>query len=162
MKGPLLTAALLAAADQATKAWVVIALPPYLPREVVPGLLDLVYVRNTGVAFSLLAGLGGGWVKPLLIAATLAAMAALLFYLWRLPRKGAAPYAVGLVLGGAAGNLVDRARLGYVIDFIDLHLRGFHWPTFNVADIGISVGVALLIADMVFVKDLPLPGGREG
>jgi len=147
---PLLSALLLAAADQAAKAWTVGNLPLYQPRAVVSGWIDLVHVRNTGVAFSLLSGLDHRWVHPLLIAATLLAMGALLAYILFLPMKGVAPYGLGLVLGGAAGNLIDRARLGYVIDFIDLHWRHHHWPTFNVADIGITVGVALLLADMIF------------
>lgn len=147
---PLLSALLLTAADQATKAWTVCNLPLFQPRAVVPGWIDLVHVRNTGVAFSLLSGLDHRWVHPLLLLATLLAVGALLAYIWFLPGKGIAPCGLGLVLGGAVGNLIDRARLGYVIDFIDLHWRNHHWPTFNVADIGITVGVALLIADMLF------------
>jgi len=147
---PFLTALLLAAADQASKAWVVSALPLYRPHEVFPGWFDLVHVRNRGVAFSLLSGFDPRWVLPLLVVLTLAALVVLVLFLRTLPAKGAARHAVGLVLGGAAGNLVDRVRLGYVIDFLDLHWRGHHWPTFNVADIGISVGVTLLLAGTLF------------
>jgi len=146
---PAASALLLAGADQATKAWVLRALPLSRPLELVPGLFGLVHVRNTGVAFSFLAGLDHGWVRPLLIAATVLAMAAVVAYIWLLPAHGATPWGLGLILGGAAGNLVDRVRLGYVVDFLDLHWRGHHWPTFNVADIGITVGVALLLADML-------------
>jgi signal peptidase II len=147
---PVLAALLLAALDQASKAWVVRGLPLSRPLAIVPGWVDLVHVWNRGVAFSFLANLDQGWVRPLLILATVLAMAAVLAYIWLFPGKGATPWGLGLILGGAAGNLVDRARLGYVVDFIDLHWRNHHWPTFNVAVVGISVGVALLLADMIF------------
>jgi len=157
---PALSALLLAALDQGTKAWVVRALPALRPLEIVPGWLDLVSVRNTGVAFSLLSNLDPGWVRPLLILATVLAMAAVVAYIWLHPAGGVAPWGLGLILGGAVGNLIDRARLGYVVDFVDLHWRNHHWPTFNVADVGISVGVALLVADMIFWdkgSDAPAP-----
>lgn len=157
---PAVSAALLAAADQASKIWVARNLPLFEPVRVVPGWFELVQVRNTGVAFSLLSNLDHRWVHPLLILATVLAMAAVVVYIRLLPGKGVAPCGLGLILGGAAGNLIDRARLGFVVDFLDLQWRGHHWPTFNVADIGITVGVALLIADMIFwnkESDAPRP-----
>ena len=147
---PALSAALLAAGDQASQAWAVRHLPLLEPRALLPGILGVVHVRTTGVAFSLLSTLDPRWVHPMLILATVLAMAAVLAYIWHLPGKGTAPLGLGLILGGAVGNLIDRWRLGYVVDFIDLHWRAHHWPTFNVADIGISMGVALLVADMLF------------
>lgn len=147
---PLVSALLLGAADQASKVWAVRNLPPYELREVVPGLLGLVHVRNTGVAFSLLSNLDHRWVHPFLILATVLAMGAVLAYIAYLPYRGAAPVGLGLILGGAIGNLIDRARLGYVVDFLDLYWRNHHWPTFNVADVGITVGVVLLLIDTVF------------
>ena len=163
---PAISAILLTAADQASKAWAIRVLPLFEPRELLPGFLGVVHVRNTGVAFSLLANLDPRWVHPLLILATLLAMAAVVAYIWHLPGKGVAPPGLGLILGGAIGNLIDRWRLGYVVDFLDLHWRTHHWPTFNVADIGISVGVALLVADMLFFykeqADAPRPAaGRK-
>ena len=147
---PVISALLLGAADQASKVWAVRTLPLYEPRELVQGFFGLVYVRNTGVAFSMLSSLDHRWVHPFLILATVLAMAAVLAYIAYLPCRGAAPVGLGLILGGAIGNLIDRARFGYVVDFLDLYWRGHHWPTFNVADIGISVGVVLLVIDMVF------------
>lgn len=147
---PIVSALLLGAADQASKVWAVRNLPLFEPRVLVDGFFDLVHVRNTGVAFSLLSTLDHRWVHPFLILATVLAMGAVLAYIAYLPCRGTAPVGLGLILGGAIGNLIDRARLGYVVDFIDLHWRGHHWPTFNVADIGISVGIALLVIDMVF------------
>ena len=157
---PILSALLLGAVDQASKVWAVRNLPLFELREVVPGFFGLVHVRNTGVAFSLLSNLDPRWVHPLLILATVLAMGAVLAYIAYLPCRGAAPVGLGLILGGAIGNLIDRARLGYVVDFIDLHWRGHHWPTFNVADIGISVGIALLVIDMVFSTKEPADASR--
>lgn len=157
---PAVAALVLTVADQASKAWAVRTLPLFEPREILPGYLGLVHVRNTGVAFSLLSNLDPGWVHPLLIVATLLAMAAVVGYIWFLPGKGVSPFGLGLILGGAIGNLIDRWRLGYVVDFIDLHWRTYHWPTFNVADIGITAGVALLVADMLFWYKEPADAPR--
>ncbi len=147
---PIVSAIVLGGADQASKVWAVRRLPPYEPMELVQGFFGLVHVRNTGVAFSMLSNLDPRWVHPFLILATVLAMGAVLAYIAYLPCRGAAPIGLGLILGGAIGNLIDRARLGYVVDFLDLYWRGHHWPTFNVADVGISVGVVLLVIDMTF------------
>ena len=157
---PIVSALLLGAADQATKVWAVRTLPLYEPRELVQGLFGLVHVRNTGVAFSLLSNLDHRWVHPFLILATVLAMGAVLAYIAYLPCRGAAPVGLGLILGGAIGNLIDRARLGYVVDFIDLYWRNHHWPTFNVADVGITVGVVLLLIDMVLSPKEPADAPR--
>jgi signal peptidase II len=157
---PIVSALLLGAADQASKVWAVRNLLPYEPRELVHGFFGLVHVRNTGVAFSLLSSLDPRWVHPFLILATVLAMGAVLAYIAYLPCRGAAPVGLGLILGGAIGNLIDRARLGYVVDFLDLYWRGHHWPTFNVADVGISVGIVLLVIDMVFSPKEPADASR--
>ena len=157
---PIVSAILLGAADQASKVWAVRNLPLFELREVVPGFFGLVHVRNTGVAFSLLSNLDPRWVHPLLIIATVLAMGAVLAYIAFLPCRGAAPVGLGLILGGAIGNLIDRARLGYVVDFLDLYWRNHHWPTFNVADIGITVGVVLLLIDMVVSPKEPGDASR--
>ena len=155
-----MTALLLAAWDQATKAWMVRNLDLYEMRAVVSGWIDLVHVRNPGVAFSLLANLDPAWVRPALIVVTIVEIGALLCFIWYLPGKGPAPWGLGLILGGAAGNLIDRARFGYVIDFVDVYRGDFHWPAFNLADAGITLGVILLIADMIIgnkESDAPRP-----
>jgi len=157
---PIVSALLLGAADQASKVWAVRSLPLYEFREIVPGYFGLVHVQNRGVAFSLLANLDPRWVHPFLILATVLAMGAVLAYIAYLPCRGAAPVGLGLILGGAIGNLIDRARLGYVVDFLDLYWRGHHWPTFNVADVGITVGVALLVIDMVSSPKEPPDASR--
>ena len=157
---PIVSALLLGAADQATKVWAVRNLPLFELRDIVPGFFDLVHVRNTGVAFSLLSNLDPRWVHPFLILATVLAMGAVLAYIAYLPCRGAAPVGLGLILGGAIGNLIDRARLGYVVDFLDLYWRNHHWPTFNVADVGITVGVVLLLIDMVVSPKEPGDASR--
>jgi signal peptidase II len=157
---PLMTAALLAAWDQATKAWVLRNLDLFEVRTVFPGWFDLVHVRNPGVAFSLLANLDPALVRPVLIAVTIAEIGALLCFIWFLPGRGPTPWGLGMILGGAAGNLVDRARFGYVVDFVDIYRGGLHWPTFNLADAGITVGILLLAAGMFFgskESDAPRP-----
>ena len=147
---PVLAAVVLTVADQYSKVWIVRHFGLYEFRTVSENFFNLVHVRNTGVAFGLLSNLNHAWVNPLLIVMTVMAVVAVLGYIHYLPVRGPAPCGLGLVLGGAIGNLIDRARLGYVVDFLDLHWRHHHWPAFNVADIGISVGIGLLIIDMLF------------
>ena len=157
---PVAAAVLLGAVDQATKVWTVRNLPLFELREIVPGFFGLAHVRNTGVAFSLLSNLDPRWVHPFLILATVLALGAVLAYIAYLPGGGAAPVGLGLILGGAIGNLIDRARLGYVVDFLDLYWRNHHWPTFNVADVGITVGVVLLMIDMAVSPKEPGDASR--
>lgn len=155
---PLASALLLSGADQATKAWIVRNFALFEARAVHPDFFHIVHVRNRGVAFSMLANLDSRWVTPLIILGTLCAVAAVLGYLLYAPQKGPAPCGLGLILGGAIGNLIDRARFGYVVDFLDLHWGHRHWPAFNVADIGITVGVFLLLLDMMIWSRRPEPG----
>ncbi len=132
-------------ADLATKAWVSRA---FSLHEVVPvtPFFNLVLVHNTGAAFSFLAG-AGGWQRWFFIGVTVAVSAALVVMLRRHHANRVLAAAVSLVLGGAAGNLWDRLTLGHVVDFVQLHAGGYHWPAFNVADSAITVGVALLVWD---------------
>ena len=137
-------------ADQYSKSWIVSRFDLYEARAILVNFLHIVHFRNTGAAFGLLSGLDPRWVNPLLVAVTVLAVAALIAYLYFLPRRGPAPCGLGLILGGAIGNLIDRARFGYVVDFIDVHWYRHHWPAFNLADIGITVGIFLLILDMLY------------
>ena len=126
------------ALDQLTKAWV--ESPAFAPRELVPGWLGLVRAHNTGVAFSLLAG-APGWALALVASA----IAALLLRAWRRTGDIVEQWAIAAILAGAAGNLLDRLRLGYVVDFIDAHWGAHHWPAFNLADAAITLGAAALV-----------------
>jgi signal peptidase II len=134
------------ALDQATKVLVASRLVPGESIEILPGLLHFTLVRNTGMAFGLLSGSEIPFKSLLVTLLSLAALAAVLYYALRSPR-GETMTHLGLtfILGGALGNILDRARLGYVIDFVDAFYRDAHWPAFNVADSSICVGVGLLL-----------------
>ncbi len=147
---PALAAAIVTVADQWSKSVVVSRFGLYEAKAVLPDFFHIVHVRNTGVAFGLLSSLDPKWGNPLLIVASMFAIAGVLAYMHFLPHRGPAPFGLGLILGGAMGNLIDRARLGYVVDFLDVHWRQYHWPAFNVADIGVTVGIVFLILDMLF------------
>jgi signal peptidase II len=136
--------------DQVTKVWAANSLLYGEAKTVISGFFNIVHAQNPGVAFSLLADFDARLVRPLLIIVTILAIAALLYAVRILSGKLPGLLGLGLVIGGAVGNLIDRVRLGYVIDFIDIYLGRFHWPAFNVADIGITVGVFLIAADMFF------------
>ncbi|HUL97262.1 MAG TPA: signal peptidase II [Usitatibacter sp.] len=132
------------AADLATKAWVSRVFQPGDSLEVTP-FFNLVLAHNTGAAFSFLAG-AGGWQRWFFTAATVVISAGIVVMLARRPGRWVSA-ALALVLGGALGNLFDRLTLGHVVDFVQLHAAGYYWPAFNVADSGITVGVAMLVWD---------------
>ena len=106
------------------------------------------YVRNYGAAFSFLSD-AGGWQRWFFAVLSTAVSAVITVWIFRLPKsKWIESLALALILGGALGNLYDRVMLGYVVDFLDFHWSGWHFPAFNIADSGISVGAILLILDM--------------
>lgn len=134
--------------DQLTKWWALAVLEFQRPIEVLP-FFNLTLVFNRGAAFSFLAG-AGGWQRLFFIGLALAISVALAVWLvrsgWR--RRGLAA-TLALILGGAVGNVIDRIRFGHVVDFLDFHLAGWHWPAFNVADAAITVGaIGLLILSL--------------
>jgi signal peptidase II len=136
--------------DQAVKWLALHHLPPGVPVTVIDSLFSLTLVMNPGLAFGMLGTLPSGWrwavaLLSVLAVGVLASLATRL-----LPEGGkVAAVAIGMIFGGAAGNLIDRARFGAVVDFLDFYWRGWHWPAFNVADSAISVGVALLALRML-------------
>ena len=131
--------------DQLTKLAVLDRLAPGAPVTVVPGLVALTLVMNPGLAFGLLAGVPEGW-RWIVVPLSLLALLVLLRVALRILPSGGwrERSAIGLVFGGAVGNLIDRARFGAVVDFVDVYIRGYHWPAFNVADSAITIGVAML------------------
>ena len=130
-------AAVVLAVDQVSKLIVVAFLQPHQPLHVIDGYLDLTYVTNTGGAFGLMP-----WATPMLAVVACAVAVLLLVHGRRLASAGSlVEVSAALLLGGALGNLIDRVRLGHVIDFVDVHF----WPVFNVADMGITVGALLLV-----------------
>ncbi len=138
--------------DQVTKAWAVRNLRFGNDQEIIPNFLNFAYAQNTGVAFSFLDNHGDAGRWGLSVVAALAAVL-VLYYFWRVPSsQDRILGALALLLAGIVGNVIDRARLGFVIDFIDVQIGGWHYPTFNVADAAICIGAGLLIIDMFFSK----------
>lgn len=134
--------------DQASKWMVAHALMPGASRRVIPGLFDLTHVRNPGAAFGLLSSYNSPWTTAFLILFSVAALALVLSLLWRGPAR-LTGVGLGLILGGALGNLFDRLRDGSVVDFLHFHLGGYHWPAFNLADSAIVVGAAALVGEIL-------------
>jgi len=147
--------------DQITKWLVVKAMELHEYRSIVDGLLSLSHVQNRGAAFGILSDADLPYQAALFSTLSLVALFAIAVYAYRLPVESRRPQlALALVLGGAVGNLVDRVRLGYVVDFIHVYWRQHQWPDFNVADSAITVGVALLILDILRTPQ-PARVGKE-
>jgi signal peptidase II len=138
-------AGLIVVADQFVK-WLVLARFAPGERLEVTGFLNLVLVFNKGAAFSFLAR-EAGWQTPLLATFALAASVMVSILIFRNPQKSLLCAGLAAILGGALGNVIDRLRFGHVVDFLDFHALGWHWPVFNVADSAITVGAALLILE---------------
>lgn len=143
--------------DQATKAWAVRALRFGEPLPIINGLLDFAYAENRGIAFGQLQE-GGSFGRWFFVVLAVTAAVAVLYYFFRTPRNDDRVLgACALLLAGITGNLTDRVRLGFVIDLIDVHIRAYHWPTFNVADASICVGALLLAFDLFFERKSQRP-----
>ena len=137
--------------DQASKARAVRRLR-FQDRSIIRGAVDLVYAENRGIAFGQLQE-GGQFGRWFFVVLAGAAAIAVLFYFLRTPRNDDRVLgACALLLAGILGNLTDRVRLGFVIDFILLHAGSYHWPTFNIADASITIGALLLAYDLIFAS----------
>lgn len=150
--------------DQVTKRWIVARLRYGEVEPVLPGWFDLTYVENPGGAFSLFAGADPAFRSVFFLGMGLLALVMLGVFFRQLEREAwGTALALGAVLGGALGNLVDRVLHGAVIDWIDVHLTAtYTWPTFNVADSCIVVGVLLLLAESFFERpEEEPPGGAQ-
>ncbi|MEK7856675.1 MAG: signal peptidase II [Acidobacteriota bacterium] len=138
--------------DQATKAWAIRRLRFGDEINVIPGFLNFAYAQNTGVAFSMLDDHGSTGRWGLSIVALIAG-ALVLYFFWRTPRSDDRILgSLALLLAGIAGNVTDRLRLGFVVDFIDVQFGSWHYPTFNVADMAIVIGAGIMIIDMFLSK----------
>lgn len=136
--------------DQWTKALVIATF--YLGESVpvVLGYFHLTYIRNPGAAFGMLAGAHPAFRVPFFIAVPIIALGVIGYVFKKIPSHHLSmAWALSLVIGGAVGNLIDRIRFGYVIDFLDFFWRQYHFPAFNVADSAICVGVGLLMLDVI-------------
>ena len=153
-----LLAALVIALDQVTKAVALNRLAPGVPVELAPWLA-LTLVMNPGLAFGVLAGVPPGWRWLVAVLSVVALVVLARVALRVLPAHGwPGILAVGLIFGGAVGNLIDRLRWGAVVDFVDVHWHGYHWPAFNVADSAITVGVTLLALRLMARQPAASPG----
>ncbi len=151
---PFFIIALVIVADQLTKVWVVAHFAMFESREVVPGLFNLTYLTNKGAAFGFLNGDYGAWRQVFFVVIAVLAFVVLMVALRQLKGQGKAySVALGLIGGGAVGNLLDRLRLGAVVDFLDFYYQGHHWPAFNVADSAITVGVTLFIIRQIMANN---------
>lgn len=134
--------------DQATKIYIDRTMQLYQSIPVIDGLFSITYLRNKGAAFSFLAH--ASWRLPFFVGISLIASVVILSVFLRLrPDQRFTALCLSLIFSGAVGNLIDRVRLGEVIDFLDVYWRTHHWPAFNVADSAICVGVFLLAIDMI-------------
>jgi signal peptidase II len=155
-----------AALDQVTKRWAhhTLRSAPQGRITVIDDYFVFSYVRNPGAAWGFLARASEQFRHPFFLSISVLAMLFILYIHWKLePGQRLLLVAISLVMGGAIGNFLDRVRLRYVIDFIELHWRHrYHWPTFNVADVAISVGVGLLVLEMIIGRRRPSPAVGGG
>ena len=138
-------AALVAVLDQLTKYWVSAGFG-YGEARAITGFFNLVLTHNSGAAFSFLAS-AAGWQRGFFIGIALIAIVVISVLLARHSGEKLFCLSLALILGGAVGNVIDRIAFGYVVDFLDFHLAGWHWPAFNLADSAITVGAVLLLVD---------------
>ncbi len=137
---------LVVVADQLTKWWIIATFDPLETRAIIPGFFDLTYITNTGAAFGLFAGEQTLWRQVFFVGVVALALVALYFAYKNLKDQGwYFVYSIGLIAGGAVGNVIDRLRFGAVVDFLDFYIKNYHWPAFNVADSAITVGVGLFL-----------------
>ncbi len=139
--------------DQITKTMVIRMMPLFDSIVVIPGFFNLTHVHNPGGAFGLLSKNGAVWRHWLFLGAAVFALCIILFFHHRTPK--ALPWLAGslaMIFGGAVGNMIDRVRFGEVVDFLDVYVASYHWPTFNVADSAVSVGIAIFILHILLKK----------
>ena len=146
-------ASLVVIADQFSKYLVLKHMPLYKSIAVIPGFFNLTHIHNPGGAFGFLANNSGPWRHWLFLGAVVFALCMILYFYHKTPKTH--PWlalGLSLIFGGAVGNLIDRIRLGEVVDFLDFYVAHLHYPTFNVADSAVTIGVAIFIAHIVFKK----------
>jgi signal peptidase II len=136
--------------DQATKAMVESSIPEHAVIPIIPHFFNLTHVKNAGAAFGIFSDAPSPWKTAILILISAALLATVIAFAWRDHRlRWESVVGLALVLGGALSNLVDRIRLGRVVDFLDFYFRTYHWYTFNLADSAIVVGAGLLILQVL-------------
>jgi signal peptidase II len=146
----LITCLIIISLDQWTKGLIVKEVPLHRAIEVIPGFFNITHVRNTGGAFGIFGGERGGFGSFLFMLFSLIATGGIIFFFIKVKEneKNLA-LSFSLVLSGAIGNLIDRFRYGEVVDFLEVYLSSFHWPSFNIADSAISTGIGLLALELL-------------
>ncbi len=135
--------------DQITKWLVTRQLALGESHRLLPGFFSFTHLQNRGAAFGLFADSDSSVVQGFLIAFSIAALLLVLFLLWRGVTSAWSGWGLGLILGGALGNLIDRLRAGSVVDFLDFHLGRYHWPAFNLADSAVVIGAIALMIEVL-------------
>ena len=149
----LCVAGLIVTADQITKALVLAHMPLYQSIAVIPGFFNLTHIHNPGGAFGFLAGQSAEIRKVIfLVVSTLAICLVLWFYEKTPPSHPLLATAFALIFGGAVGNMIDRIRMGKVVDFLDVYIGTLHWPAFNIADSAIFIGICIFVVHLLFKK----------
>jgi signal peptidase II len=149
----LLTVLIVVVCDQVTKIYIEKTLALNHAITIIPNFLDIHHIRNTGAAFGIMSRLPDGARIPFLVGVSILAMI-LILYLFYMAEKNRTAYifSLALVFSGAVGNLIDRVTLGFVRDFVDLHIYHLHWPVFNVADSAITVGIIIMAYEILIVE----------
>ena len=148
--------------DQASKWMVAIHLPLYSVRTIIPGFFNLTHIHNRGAIFGFFSQSGSGAVFIALTAASFLALGLVVYYFVKTPAaERSLKVALSLIMAGALGNQVDRVARGYVIDFLDFHIKNRHWPFFNVADSCITVGAVLLLILLLVRRPACSPSSSE-
>jgi signal peptidase II len=144
-------AALIVLLDRVTKLWIIGHIQQGHAIVIIPRIFRLTHVVNTGAAFSIFEGASSpALVRNILIGFSIVAVVVVLALIWKMGRRATlTSVALALILGGAIGNLYDRIRFAYVVDFLEVHIVHYHWPDFNVADSAIVVGACLLLLEML-------------
>lgn len=147
---PLASLGVLIPLDQITKYWVDASMRLHESIPVIAGFFNITHVRNPGAAFGLLADMSPQFRAIFFVAVTLAAVIMIFYCIWKSKQEESLlVISLSLILAGAVGNLIDRVRLGEVIDFFDVYVGNYHWPAFNIADAAISVGAVILFFELL-------------
>jgi signal peptidase II len=139
--------------DQISKVIIFEMLPLYGTFSVIPGFFNITHIHNPGGAFGFLAGHSAVWRQFVFLFISALAIGLIIYYYHKTPKNYLfLSCGFALILGGAIGNMIDRVRLGVVIDFLDFYIGNLHWPAFNVADSAISIGITIFIYHLIFNK----------
>ena len=138
--------------DQTTKLYIKSHFVLHESIPVIKGFFNITYVLNPGAAFGFLANLSETYRRGFFIVVTIIAILAILYLCIKESSYKLRTVAYTLILSGAFGNFIDRLYMGKVVDFLDFHIKNYHWPAFNIADSSISIGIFLLIVDLIFIN----------